>query len=244
MKTIWSIGSVFLIGAALAGCALPVQLNDPTRSTSALDTANLLAPRQIPFETKEIDGVAVSYNLFHWKSNNLAGYRLTLNIRNSSGTELSVSPRLTLKDGAGFLVQPYQYQSFMAEAASLAGITVPPMPASQASTYYSTGTIRNTSTGSTYSYSGSTQQVPAGGFASGFAQGMAQGAAIRAGNDREEGRVMLRWGNAFWLKSNYELPPATAVSGALFFPANDIGVKPLALTVEIGARKFEFLTAR
>ena len=244
MKTICSLGTILLLGVALGGCAVPVQLNEPSRSVPSLDTATLSGPRNILFETKEIDGVAVSYSLLHGKSSNISGYRLTLQIRNNSRTEQSLSPRLTLKDGAGFIVQPYQYQVFMAKAASLAETAMPQIPVSQASTYYSTGTIRDVSTGSTYSYSGTTQQVPSGGGESGIAQGMTQIAVMRAGTDREEGRLLLRWGDAFWLKSTYRIPPATAISGALFFPANYIGVKPLTLIVEIGARKFEFMTTR
>jgi hypothetical protein len=89
--------------------------------------------------------------------------------------------------------------------------------------------------------------APAGGFAGGFAQGLsqsvAQGAAARAANDREEGRVMLRWANAFWLKSSYELPHGAASSGALFYPAVGTVQLPLRLNIEVGGQQFEFVTA-
>ena len=128
-------------------------------------------------------------------------------------------------------------------AAALAGTTIPYAPTQTQSSYYSTGTVRNTTTGTNYSYSGTTTSAPAGGFAGGLAQGIAQGAAIRAANDRDEGRLMLRWANSFWLKSGYDLPPGTATSGALFFPAAVLGQVPLKLVIEANGEKFEFITA-
>jgi hypothetical protein len=238
--------SAIAAGALLlvSGCATSpvVQLNDPTRSTPSLDVANLLPPRNIPYETVEKGGISLGYNLFFAKGGSLSGYRLTLVIRNNTSARRLLEPAVSLQDAGGFLVPPYAYQAFVTEAASLAGTAVPALPVQAQSNYYNSGTIRNTTTGNTYTYSGNTTAAPAGGFAGGFAQGMAQGAAIRAVNDREEGRLMLRWANAFWLKSDYDLPPGTAASGALFFPAANLGQVPLRLTVEVGGERFEFVT--
>lgn len=232
---------VFLVSACAT--APVMQLNEPARSTPALDVANLLPPRNIPYETVEKGGISLGYNLFFVKGGNLSGYRLTLVIRNNTAARRVVEPVVSLQDAGGFQVPPYAYQAFVTEAASLAGTAVPAIPVQAQSNYYNSGTIRNTTTGNTYTYSGTAKTAPAGGFAGGFAQGMAQGAAVRATQDREEGRLMLRWANAFWLKSGYDLPPGAAASGALFFPAATLGQVPLQLTVEVGGEKFEFVTA-
>lgn len=189
-------------------------LNDPSRSIPALDVANLSSPRNIPYETVEKGGISVSYNLFFAKSNNLSGYRLTLVLRNNTGSLQVLKPAVSLQNAGGFVIASYTYESFVTEAASLAGTAVPLVPVSTHST-----------------------------FGDAFAQGMARGDAMRAANDREEGRLMLRWANSFWLKNTYELPPNTAVSGVLFFPAATVGQLPLRLVVEVGGQKFEFMTA-
>lgn len=225
------------------GSARLVHLNDPTRSSPAPDVANLLPPRNIPYETIERAGLSIGYNLFFAKSGNLSGYRLTLVIRNKTHLRITVEPTVSLQDANGFLIPPYAYQSFVSEAAALAGTAIPYVPIQAPSSYYSTGTVRNTTTGTNYSYSDTTTSAPSGGFAGGFAQGMAQGAAIRTANDREEGRLMLRWANSFWLKRGYDLPPGTATSGALFFPAAALGQVPLKLVIEANGEKFEFITA-
>ena len=225
------------------GCAAPQYLNDSSRSVLATDTANLLAPRQIPFETKSAADVEVSYNLFFAKSNNLSGYRLTLIFRNRGSSPMRLTPKISLQDAAAFVIPPYDFYAFMSEAAALAGTEVPPIPVAQQSTYYSSGTIRNTSTGTAYNYTSTTRQSSGGGFAAGFAQGVAQGAAIRAANDREQGFLMMRWANSFWLKSAYVLPPGSAVTGAVFLPSPQLGEQPLKLGVGLGGSEVEFVTA-
>lgn len=242
-RTVITIAAIAIV-SFVSGCVSPIiQLNDPARSSPALDVANLLPPRNIPYETVEKGGISVGYNLFFASSGNLSGYRLTLIIRNNTRSRQMLEPMVSLQDAGGFLVSPYAYQAFVAEAASLAGTAVPLVPVQSQSNYYSSGTIRNTTTGNAYAYSGTTTSAPSGGFASGFAQGMAQGAAIRAANDREEGRLMLRWANTFWLRSSYDLSPGIAASGALFFPAATLGQVPLRLNIEVGGEKFEFVTA-
>jgi hypothetical protein len=235
--------TVFGVIALLTGCAVgPQQLNDPARAVMALDTANLLPPRQIPFETQRAGSIDVSYNLFFVKGDNFSGYRLTLILRNVGATVETVVPSIELRDAAGFLVAPYEFGAFISEAAILAGTAVPAVAVAQQSSFYSTGTVRNVNTGNVATFSGTTRSIPSGGFAQGFAQGAAQGAAMRARNDRDEGRLMMRWANSFWLKSNYVLPPGTAVTGALLFPASQVGAMPLRLTVGTGNTALEFLT--
>jgi hypothetical protein len=232
---------IFLLSACATSTV--VQLNEPSRAVQATDVANLLPPRNVPYKTVEKAGVSLGYNLFFVAGGNLSGYRLTLILRNNTVARKSIEPIISLQDSAGFLIPPYAYEAFITEAASLAGTNVPTVPIQARSSYYNSGTIRSTATGNSYSYSGTTASTPSGGFASGFAQGMAQGAAAKAANDREEGRMMLRWANSFWLKSNYDLPAGSAASGALFFPAANLGKIPLRLTIEVGGEKFEFVTA-
>lgn len=240
---------------SLAGCGTLHHLNDPGRSRQGLDVANLLPPRDIPYETVEKNGIAISHNLFFAKSDSFSGYRLTLIFRNTGTAPRIVKPRISMRDSNGFIVLPYDYDAFVAEAASLAGTEVPPIPPEpQPTLHFHSGTISSSYTGNTYahsgatsysgtsSYSGTTVSVPAGGFASGFARGLAQGAAIRAMRDRAEGRLLVRWANAFWLRGAYELPAGAAASGALFFPASQIGQLPLRLVVEAGSEQFEFTT--
>jgi len=236
--------TVFLLG----GCAAPwTHLNDPARSTFARDVANLLPPRDIPYETSEKDGVAVSYNLFHSQGGNFAGYRLTLIIKNSMSVPQFLRPSVSLQEANGLLVQPWSYEAFVNVAATLAGTPVPPFPIqNQQNSFYSSGTITNTTTGTTYNYATSTAPAksPVGSFAAGLAQGMAQGAARRAADDREEGQMMMRWANSFWLRNGYQVPSGAAVSGALFFPASAVGQAPLRLTVEVNGKQFVFTSVR
>lgn len=227
----------------VTACATPQHLNDPSRSVMATDTANLLAPRQIPFETKRVSNIDVSYNLLYSSSDNFTGYRLTLIFRNRGANTETIMPTVALRDADGVAIAPYEFYAFMSEAAALAGTVVPPISPTQQSTYYSVGTIRNTATGTTYNYSGATIPTPSASFATGFAQGMAQGAAIRAANDRKEGLLMMRWANTFWLKSIYTLPPDTAVTGAVFFPSPQLGALPLRLSVGLAGAEADFVTS-
>jgi hypothetical protein len=238
-KPLCFIAAVLAV-SLLGACGTTRHLNDPSRSRQGVDVANLLSPRNIPYETAEKDGVSVAYNLFYAKSDNLAGYRLTLIFRNKTGSKQMLQPVISLQDANGFIIPPYEYQAFVAEAASLAGTTVPIVPVPNQTNYYHSGTIRNVATGNAYSYSGTTASTP--GFAQGLAQGMAQARANQAQADREHGRLMLRWANSYWLKSAYNLPPGAAASGALFFPAAQPGRLPLRLNVELAGHAFEFVT--
>jgi len=239
-----------LLAASMSACAVgPYQLNDMSRSRYFRDLAPVENPKDIPYETIDKDGIAVSYNLQFLKTNNFAGHRLTLSFRNKTDSHFTFVPIISLKDASGFIIQPQSPQSLMIQASALAGTSVPSIPASAGpTTLYHEGTVTSMNTGNRYSYTGTTTQgMPSGGFAGGLAQGIAQGAAqniaVRAMHDRQEGFLVLRWVNAFWLKSAYELPPNTATSGALFFPTPSVGQLPLRLAVELGEKKFEFVTS-
>ena len=239
---------MFMAAAAFAfiggGCAVApapapvVQLNDPARSKALLDVANLLPPRNIPFETAEQGGILVGYNLLFSKSANISGYRLTLVFKNNSHSTQRLEPLVSLRDAAGVLIPPYSYPAFTAEAAALAGIVVPPMTCScESARYYSAGTISATALDRGNAKAGITTSTLGGGSGKGTSHGAASGAA----NDRE-GLLMLLWADAFWLKDAYELPAGATSSGALFFPAAVLGQLPLRLAVEVGGQRYEFVT--
>lgn len=211
----------------------------------APDLASLLKPRDIPYETQERDGIEVGYSLMFTNDVNMEGYRLTLVFRNKGSQEKNIKPIVNLEDESRIQLPAYSYEAFVSNGAVLARTQTPPMPASQQSNYYSTGTIRNVATGSSYSYTGTTAPTPygaAGGFAAGLAQGMAQGAANRARQDREDGLMMMKWANAFWLKSSYSLQPGAGAVGVLFFPSPKVGNLPLRLMVTVGGQDFVFVT--
>lgn len=232
-----------IVAAALSGCAsAPINhLNDPARSHMFTDVANILKPREIPYETQEKGGLAVNYSLSFFGGEDFSGYRLTLIFRSNREYPSYIEPRVHLRDAAGFIIQPATYSAFVAYAAAMAGTNVPPMPTASGERYYHSGTITST-TGSQLRYSGYTSSVPSGGFAGGFADGLTQGAAIAAANNRRNGINMLLWANQYWLKEAYGLLSGTAVSGALFFPANSVGKLPLSLSIDAGDEHFEFKT--
>lgn len=232
-----------MLPTLLGGCATgsPLHLNEPARSQPAVDVANLYAPREIPYETQEHAGVAVSYNLFFVKGANFSGYRLALILRNNTERAEVFTPEVLVRDATGLLIQPDTYEGFMSLAASLAGTSVPPIPVAQNDRYYHQGAVTSPS-GRTYTYSGTTTSDPSGDAAGSFARGFAQGTAMRAARDREDGRLMLRWGTSYWLKERYTVPPRSAVSGALLFSSPTVTNLPLTITVNLGQRPFEFKT--
>lgn len=230
------------LAISLSGCASVAHLNDPARSANALDVATLLGPREIPYESQERNGLRISYSLMFARLGQ-AGYRLTLVFRNVGNDEKQVAPIVALQDASGLLISPSSYDGMMAIGAALAGT---PIPSSQGSSeptrYYNSGTMRDWASGRTGDYSGYTSTAPSGGFAGGFARGVARAEAMGAASDREEGRLVMQWTSAFWLRSDYRLPPGSAASGALFFPSPKLGPLPLKLTVDAGGSRFEFLT--
>lgn len=92
--------------AALSGCTSLQHLNEPARSAMAVDVANLLAEREIPYETKEKGGLSVSYNALSMKGSSFDGYRLTLMFWNKSDQRLRIEPVVEIEDGRGFVLEP------------------------------------------------------------------------------------------------------------------------------------------
>ena len=189
--------------AVLSGCSGFRHLNDPAKSQVQTDPLSS-SGRSAPYHTIVRDGFSVSYNMSA-VSGRIPMMRLSLIIRNLKSETQEVRPQITVRNAAGFVLQPYSHEAFMAMAASMAGTSIPAIPSQDtAQTYYSSGTVTNTYTGSTYTYSGTTATAP--NFGASFAQGFNQGLAMGAIAQRNAGYDMMNWGSSYWLKSQYLLP--------------------------------------
>jgi len=259
-STRWLILRCAIGGFALGlcGCAGPgfVHLNDPARSFQARDVANLLAPRDIPYESIDKDGVEVGYSLtfFEWDG---GAYRLTLVFRNTTSGPLTIRPRVALFDATGLRITAEDYRAYQATQSAMAGTQIPvsTVVVASAQPVSQSGTITNERTGERFNYQGTSGPAQGGGFSGSFADSFqksyaasASAAAAAAPANaaiarQEEGLLGLRWGAAFWLKESYALPPKTSDVGALLFPASSIGALPIKVVLEIDGRSFEFLTA-
>lgn len=263
-STRWLILRCAIGGFALGlcGCAGPgfVHLNDPARSFQARDVANLLAPRDIPYERIEKDGVEVGYSLTFFEEDG-GVYRLTLVFRNTTSGPLTIRPRVALFDATGLRITAEDYRAYQATQSAMAGTQIPAVstvvvasdqPVSQS------GTITNERTGERFNYQGTSGPAQGGGFNGSFADSFQKSYAASAASAasaaaaapanaaiarQEWGLLGLRWGAAFWLKESYALPPKTSDVGALRFPASSIGALPIKVVLEIDGRSFEFLTA-
>ena len=231
------------------GCAVQSrvhQLNEPSRSIEMADIANLRETKDIPYEIQRKGGISVGYNMTLVENGPAKGIRVTLFFRNEGIQNMIFKPNLTLVDPNGFLVPATTYRNFVEYASLLAGTPVPPMPnftpvTTQAST---SGTIRNTATGSTYQYDSDTKYTS--GAERTPVDGVLQGIAIRQATDaaanRETGRLLLRWANTYWLRDEYSLEPGTATGGALYFQTVGVSQLPLKLRVAVANEVFEFAT--
>ncbi|MBI5255404.1 MAG: hypothetical protein HY855_02815 [Burkholderiales bacterium] len=164
-----------------------------------------------------------------------------MTFKNITTEALSVTPRVSLIDANGRMLNPTEFEPFMATASTLAGTPPPAIPAFGPDYYRTTGTVTSAQTGNVYRYSGTT--TPAGGFASGFSQGYAMGNAMNAARDREEGRSHTLWAGGNWLRSSYTIPPGATALGVLFFPAPSVGAVPITVNVNAAGQTFSFKTA-
>lgn len=210
------------------------------------DIANLLEPRDIPYEIQRKGDFAVGYNMMMLEGGPFRGVRLTLFFRNFGKDSTTIQPKISVNDISGFDVSAASYENFVLEASILAGSPVPPMPDFQPATTFSTttGTIRNTTTGSTYRYDANTtsRPTPATNAMASFAQGVAIREARDAADNRDAGRLMLRWANAFWLRRSYAIEPGKAIGGSLYFPAANLKQLPLTIEVNVNGKIFVFNT--
>lgn len=225
------------ITLALASCASvqTTALNDLGRSQTLPGTSE-------PHEIADGTGVAAGYTLTFAKGQRMSGYRLTLTFKNTSTTNMSIAPRVSVIDSNGRILNPGDYESFVAAASALAGAPPPVMPTFGPDYYRTSGTVTSMQTGNQYRYSGTT--TPVGGFASGFSQGAAMGAAINAARERDEGKSHLQWAGANWLRSSYEIPPGAIALGVLFIPAQAAPAGPVTVSVDVNGQTFRFKTAQ
>lgn len=123
----------FNVNACVSGVSYFAHLNEPSRAVWANDVANLLPPRDIPYETQEQNGISVSYNLFYVVEGPGSYYRLTLVFRNNTESRQILTPIVSLKDASGQVLNPFQYDAFILYATTMAQTQVPlPMDAGQA----------------------------------------------------------------------------------------------------------------
>ncbi len=212
-----------LIAAELAGCATTgvQQLNEPIKSKYAPDVAHLSTPRQIPYETKTVDGVSVSCNIFYKSEGQIVGYRTTIIIRNNTGNAVTLRPVLLLEDAKGDVIEPYGESAFMQLATALERTGMAPGSATAHSP-------------NQYPYSPST------GYSGEFLRNIKRTPDTE--ENRAEGRAMLQWARAFWVKRSYRIPSNSEASGALIYPSETPAPLPLRFTVTLGTRKYEFRT--
>lgn len=219
----------------------PQNLNDLSRSIKRTDVAPIKKSDEVPFETAERDGFAVSYNLQLRDDGLGPTYRLVLILRNDSGELVTVEPKITLLDGSGLILQPYSYKVLRDQAFALAGSTAPPVPPSTTGSRRYEGTITNTTSGERHSYTAKSSST--GSFSDSFARGYAIGAQARAKRDVGNALNLVRFADSYWLLSEYAIPNGAAVSGALLFPGSKKPVLPMRVSVEIAGEKFDFITA-
>lgn len=244
-----SIKKLFaLTGFALTlmtGCAAKIaSLNESQGAILMRDVAPIAQAVELPYNIKTGTSFDVGMNVRYAETANTSGYIVTLTFRNKLPTSQAVVPAVSMADGAGFIQSPYSFDGFMRHAAQLAGTRVPaPVTQTQDSRYVHSGTITDYSSGRQYSYSGTSQASPSGGFASGFLKGLQAGDSDNAAGRAEEGRALLRWADAYWLKGKYELPPGQAAAGVLVFASKGVGQLPLSIKVSAGGEVFDFTTS-
>lgn len=251
----------FLLVAAAAFCAScastrsVVSLNDPSRSEPGPNVASLQnEPVQLPYETMEKGGVAVSYNLASLEALKVPAYRLVLVVRNNTGASQIFDPKVSIRDDAGLAIPPFDFRALMTQAAQMAGDD-PTASAESGEAYgsfsvdYGSGSARNGSVWSPYPYSGTAIAPPGGAYIGGASAGMGEGyanrperMASRADDDRRSGQAMMKWAETYWVKGPYTLANASTASGALLFPAPSRPKLPFHLHVVVAGQSFEFQT--
>lgn len=99
-----SLLALSLFSFALTSNARDYQLNIPENTKQVRDIAPINGNnRELPYETQEKNGVAVSFNLLSGYLGNTYGYTLRLILRNTGSQPLAVSPKVSLFDGDGFI---------------------------------------------------------------------------------------------------------------------------------------------
>ena len=228
-----------VVGLLLTACgALPRDdLNDAAKSVSRPDPVSLGAgalPRL--FETREAEGLAVSYNFIQ---KGRAGSVLRLTVRNTSTSAKHFSPTVRVTDATGYDLVPYTYMALVRLAAAVTEAPVSDALYLQAADCYNAGAtgrdvVQNLTDLKVFP---ALALLP-----SGVNDGAGSGDAIAPDQRRRDAAAYLDWLSKFWLRKTYTLAAGQAVSAMLAFPDR---AAPLPLHVDIGVDEthYRFTTA-
>ncbi len=240
--------AILIALAVLVGCA-PVQarlkhiiLNDPAKSVSIPDRLSGDPGSTIPIESMKCGELEIGYNLVFENYEQSPGYRLTVMLRNDSHEDIELSPSIVLLDSLGFVVPGLEYSEFMVLAAQLEGVEIPTVETGKSPSTTTSGTI-TTPSGKRYNYTSQTQEAPktaTGSLLDGMAQGRARSAAVRAKQEKERGSELSSLGRQYWLKSDIVVPSGAVVLGIRWFPADDLGILPIHVRIEVNECRCEF----
>jgi hypothetical protein len=196
------------------------QLNDASRGVWSDDTADVLKPRQLLYETKEDGRYRVGYNLIRQSAGDVKGYFVRLTIKNLSQSPTTASAEISLVDAENTVIPATDREAFLGLAKTLTDTKIP------------TETLK-------------TRPAPPSGsadFLQAYLRGQAEGAVVKANTDIATGRKMTVWADSFWLRPTLELPPLGRVSGVRVFLTEPYHPLPLTLRVKLGESLFEFTT--
>ncbi len=245
----WHRAALLAVAAmTLAGCAdqgTLTSLNDASRSVPQPDVASLAdGPMILPYETEEIGGIALSYNLSYVRIPRMPSYKLVLIVRNNTGSAQMFEPVISLVDATGVPIAAYDYQTFMADAAWMASAEIPPDTESATTSLsyeYGSGRLNNNPT--------APYPAAVSPYAAAPGNGPVQRPLIksslpasRAAEERKTGQALIKWADTFWFKGRYFLANHAEATGALLFPAATMRPLPLHLHIEAGGQSFDFLT--
>jgi len=96
------------------------QLNDASSGVWADDTADVLKPRQLLYETKEDQRYRVSYNLIREGEGDVKGYFVRVTIRNLSEKAVVAPDDVTLIDAENSVISATDRETFLQLASTLA----------------------------------------------------------------------------------------------------------------------------
>lgn len=236
----WLVSLLVLVG----GCASSpseVSLNDPLRSIQTPNPAPIWrsSPKLVPFEFAVIDDFVVGYNLQTDEGGYgfPEGYRLTISIKNDKQVGAMATPKVSLEDANGFVLPIMEYSRYFARASILSGTPIPDVPVRAPSQFSHQGKIRDTLTGKTYAYSGTSRSTST--IQDGATDIGNQIRATNAAHAQMEGMARLSWADTYWLKSAYFIEPGTTVVGVLYVTPRR-PMNPLRIKVSLGQDAFVF----
>jgi hypothetical protein len=114
------IGFIFFCVLPISCFARDYQLNIPENTRLMRDVAPVDGDRELPYETIENKGIAVSCNLLSGYLGDIYGYFLRVIFRNNGAKDLVVTPKVELFDADGF-VQVAKRDAILARSYNLTG---------------------------------------------------------------------------------------------------------------------------